>query len=145
MESPAHPHSFGRDRRLRRRRDFLRVQGSRVRVVVAHFVCLLAAQPDPGAARLGLVVSKKVGGAVRRNRVKRTCREAYRTMAPLVPPGVDLVLIARTGADALGTEGVRRELEAVRGVLASRARAVLHAAAEEARLERSGAAGSPAS
>lgn len=144
MASALPSQRFGRERRLRRRRDFLHVQASRARVVVPHFVCLVAAQDPPSVARLGLVVSKKIGCAVARNRVKRTCREAYRTMAPLVPPGVDLVLIARAGADALGTHGVRRELEAARGALASRARAVLRAAADAAP-SGSGAAGSPAS
>lgn len=47
--------------------------------------------------RLGCSVSKKVGGAVVRNRVKRLFREAFRLDQHLLPPGVDLVLIPRPG------------------------------------------------
>ncbi|MDZ7620697.1 MAG: ribonuclease P protein component [Patescibacteria group bacterium] len=48
-------------------------------------------------ARLGLSVSRKVGGAVQRNRWKRLLREAFRLERPQLPPGVDLVVIPRQG------------------------------------------------
>lgn len=52
---------------------------------------------DPGVARLGLSVSRKVGGAVQRNRVKRVLRERFAQLAPQLRPGVDVVVIARPG------------------------------------------------
>ncbi|WP_217914301.1 ribonuclease P protein component [Miltoncostaea marina] len=48
--------------------------------------------------RLGLSVSKKVGGAVERNRVKRVLRERFAEVAPSLPGGIDVVVIARPGA-----------------------------------------------
>ena len=48
-------------------------------------------------ARLGLSVSKKVGGAVERNRVKRVLRERFAELVPTLPRGVDVVVIARPG------------------------------------------------
>mgnify|MGYP002778808491 CR=1 FL=1 len=68
-----------------------------------HYVFLLSRQPaeQEGPARLGLVVSRKVGGAVVRNRVKRW-PEPW-------PAGIDIVVIARAGAGDLTLEAVRSQ------------------------------------
>ena len=50
------------------------------------------------AVRLGVTATRRVGGAVTRNRAKRRLREAARiTLPPLARPGCDYVLIARAG------------------------------------------------
>jgi ribonuclease P protein component len=60
---------------------------------------------DTDEARLGLSVSRKVGGAVERNRVKRLLREASARVTPGLGADVDLVIVARPGlADALADE-----------------------------------------
>lgn len=48
--------------------------------------------------RLGLSVGRKHGGAVRRNRIKRLIREAFRLERPTLPTGLDLVVLPRAGA-----------------------------------------------
>jgi ribonuclease P protein component len=119
-------HRFGPDRRIKRRRDFLRIQGAGRRVTCAHFTFLVAAQSTPGApSRLGLVVTKKIGCAVARNRVKRLCRECFRLSPELVPSGVDLVVIAKPGADRLVLEEVQAEWRRVARPLAKRAEEAL--------------------
>jgi len=70
---------------------------------------------------MGLVVSRAVGTAVRRNRVKRICRECFRTWPELLPDGVDLVVIAREGAHELGLDEVRAEWRSALPVLKKRA------------------------
>lgn len=92
-----------------------------------HFVFLVARTTGPagGSARLGLVVTKKIGGAVVRNRIKRLCRECFRLTPGLLPGGVDLVVIARRGAPELGLAEVRAEWLRVSGTLRYRAREAL--------------------
>jgi ribonuclease P protein component len=120
--------TFGRARRVRKRADFQRIQASAKRVTTRHFVLLVAARdnraPSRGA-RLGLVASRRTGGAVSRNRVKRLCRECFRRLQHLLPDEVDLVVIARTGADSLKLQEVLAEWEAVVAALQRHAREAL--------------------
>jgi ribonuclease P protein component len=120
--------AFGPERRIKRRADFLRVQSIGQRATATHFVLLVAARESPGScARLGLVVTKKIGSSPQRNRIKRVCRECFRAWPKLVPDGVDLVVIARSGAAELGLADVRAEWERARPALLKRCAAVLAA------------------
>jgi ribonuclease P protein component len=65
---------------------------------------------DPSRARLGLAVSRSVGCAVLRNRVKRRIREAFRLNAGGFKPGTDLLVVARAESATASAAEVAREL-----------------------------------
>lgn len=67
-----------------------------------------AAPTDRSVTRLAVMASRRVGGAVRRNRAKRLLREAARTVS--WRPGLDVVLVAREAAAAADLAAVRAEL-----------------------------------
>ena len=85
--------------RLRTRREYLAVQGTGTKVNTRHFLALIAARPE-SAGRVGFTVTKKVGNAVVRNRVKRLMREWLRQNG-WVPAGRDVVIIAKESAAKL--------------------------------------------
>ncbi len=84
--------------RLTHRADFL-AAASGARLPSASFVLQARNRPEGGPPRVGFTVSKKVGNAVERNRVKRRLREVVRRCAarPL-PAGYDYVLVGRRTA-----------------------------------------------
>jgi ribonuclease P protein component len=125
---------FGRSRRLRKHPEFASAQRRGGRVATRHFTLLVAAQLSRAdrleTPRLGVVVARKIGKAVQRNRVKRVCRECFRLWPDLLPAGVDLIVIARAGADQLDLAQVRAEWRAVEPMLRRRAAEALAGAAE---------------
>jgi len=102
---------------LRKRADFLRLNRGR-RFAARGLVLQVAPTPEKGpedgalAIRLGLTVTKKIGNAVTRNRVRRRLREAAKSVLPVAGrPGHDYVLIARAGALGRSFEDLKRDIE----------------------------------
>src|SRR6266545_7484389 len=88
------PFAFRPEERLRRPADFRRVYDRR-RSVSDDALIVYACPNGLPHLRLGLSVSRKVGPAVRRNRLRRLYREAFRLTRHEMPTGLDLVLIPR--------------------------------------------------
>ncbi|HEV3117587.1 MAG TPA: ribonuclease P protein component [Gemmataceae bacterium] len=90
-----HPFAFRPAEHLRRPADFQRVYQRRRSVSDARLIVYACANGLPHL-RLGLSVSRKVGGAVKRNRLRRLYREAFRLTRHQMPVGLDLVIIPRS-------------------------------------------------
>lgn len=102
-----------------RRGDFQRVTAEGIKVSARHFQVFVRERGDGGRTRLGITVTRRVGNAVRRNRIKRLVREWFRQRSDELG-SCDLVVIAKRGIDrALGARAVSVDLEAA---LASRHR-----------------------
>jgi ribonuclease P protein component len=84
--------------RIRRGGDFQRAFRQRVSVADPYLV-VFGYRNGLAHPRLGLSVSRKVGGAVVRNRWKRLLREAFRLTRPQLPTGIDLIVIPRADAE----------------------------------------------
>lgn len=94
---------------MRLRSDYLAIQNGGRRVGGANLLVFALA----GSGRMGVTVSRKVGGAVVRNRVKRWIRECYRRGRAAFPREVDFVVVARPAAAEAGQAGLCRELAAL--------------------------------
>ena len=103
---------FGKDIRVRARRDFLRIQKGGRKSHSANFVVLSTAQVPPRTSRFGFSVSRRVGDAVERNRLKRRLRELCRLHRREFAAARDFVLIAKPGAAGLSYAELIRELRA---------------------------------
>lgn len=101
---------FGPERRVRKHPEFQLIQRKGRRVNTPHFVLIVALGPSPDSpARLGITASKKVGNAVRRNRLKRIVRAAFRTLEGFLPLGHDLVVICKSDNPNLKADSVVQE------------------------------------
>jgi ribonuclease P protein component len=97
--------------RLRQRADFL-AAATGVKIPAAAFVLQTKRRDDEGPARFGFTVSKKVGNAVQRNRVRRRLREIVRLHAAgRIRAGHDYVLVGRRAALALPFERIKQDFD----------------------------------
>jgi ribonuclease P protein component len=86
---------FGRGLRLAQSRDFARVRQRGERLAQGCLIANWHKLPDGAAPKLGVVTSKKIGGAPERSRARRLLRESFRLHQHELTQPVELVLVAR--------------------------------------------------
>jgi ribonuclease P protein component len=114
--------------RLSRSAEFERVYRQGRSTANRHLVLYAFPNASSRRPRLGLSVSRKVGGAVERNRVKRVLREAFARIEPTLREGQDVVVVARPSAAELAERDGLRGVEEALGELI--AKSSLRAGAE---------------
>jgi ribonuclease P protein component len=139
MERPARRGGQGRQR-LSRSAEFERVYRHGRSSANRHLVLYSFPNASTDRPRLGLSVSRKVGGATDRNRVKRLLREAFARVEGELRTGQDLVVVARPEARELAEREGLSGLDAALGELIERAGLRPGAAAAE---DATGQASSP--
>jgi ribonuclease P protein component len=86
---------LGRASRLAQSRDFARVRQQGERLAQGCLIANWNRLPDGASPKLGVVTSKKIGGAVDRSRARRLLRETFRQHQYEIAQPVELVLVAR--------------------------------------------------
>ncbi|HEY0106958.1 MAG TPA: ribonuclease P protein component [Rhizomicrobium sp.] len=96
--------------RLKQRSDFLRAARG-IRRVTPGLTLEICRNPGSGAVRVGFTASRKIGGAVVRNRAKRRLRAVAAAVLPLSAlPGTDYVLVARRDTATRPFESLKSDL-----------------------------------
>lgn len=101
--------SFDKKSRILKRDDFLRI-GQKGRRLRTKYFTVLYIENDIGNKRCGLTVSKKIGNAVIRNRVKRRLREFFRLNRDNLKSSTDYIFIARKGSSQIKYSELSDEL-----------------------------------
>jgi ribonuclease P protein component len=98
-----------RSRRIRKRAEYLHLQRTGRRRACRAFVVIVRAAGSDGS-RIGITASRRTGGAVVRNRVKRLVREFFRNYRTRLVPEKDVLVIARPEAANLSYNDLKNEL-----------------------------------
>ena len=94
---------------LKKNSDFQKVFQNR-KSKVNKYLIMYVLENGTDYNRLGIVVSKKVGNSVVRHRVKRLIKESYRLHEPMFSRGLDIVVVARVGANAINYDDTESAL-----------------------------------
>ena len=107
--------NFSSDLKIRKSSEFKEIFDKGKRLYTEHYT-LIYAPNSLGFPRLGLVVGKRCGNAVKRNRIKRVLREVFRRNKPLFD-SLDVLIIGKKSGETPGYSRAKEEItEAIRAV-----------------------------
>jgi ribonuclease P protein component len=101
--------SLKREERLSKKAELIDLKLHGRRYYTSSFLVALK-ENGTDTTRLGISVSKRVGNAVKRNRIKRLIREFYRLNKHQIPRGYDMMITALKDGDAINFSKVQQEL-----------------------------------
>lgn len=102
--------SFSKDERIRKRSEFIRLKGAKQAIQNQQFIAVIERNRTE-KNRLGITVTKKVGSAVTRNRIKRIVRECFRKNKNNILGNRDIHVIAKKNAALLAPKEVSNSLQ----------------------------------
>ena len=102
--------TFTKNDRLLKRADFLRLSKSGKKVQNRQFIAYIC-KNECGRCRIGLTVTRKVGNAAKRNRIKRLAREYFRKNRQILSEYFDISLIVKKESVGLGNKALVLALE----------------------------------
>ncbi len=105
---------FSKEERLRKRREFLDVYERGDKIQSTYFVLYMLENGRP-YHRLGITISRKIGRAVVRNRIKRRLREIFRANKQAISPHCDLVVNAKRAAARARNQQIQEDI--LKGIL----------------------------
>ncbi len=108
--APTGSQSLPPERRIKESRQFARIKTQGRRFSLGCLIINWLLGPEATQPRVGVVVSRKVGNAVARNRAKRFLREAYRIHQSELPKTLQLVVVARPSIANKGFANVEHDL-----------------------------------
>ncbi len=95
---------------LKKNHEFARIY-NKGRFFPGRYMVIYVMNNRSGANRLGITASKKIGGSVKRNRIKRLIRENYRFYEEYIPDGLDIVIAVRKTEKEYGFAEIRKEMK----------------------------------
>jgi ribonuclease P protein component len=113
--------TFARSERIQRRKEYVAIQAKGLKVPLREVIALVRIRQEEGSPRrLGLTVSKRIGSATQRNRVKRLLREAFRREKEALPEAIDVVLIAKQQSREMTLDSACKQLRQLGRMLRSK-------------------------
>ncbi|NLL06665.1 MAG: ribonuclease P protein component [Clostridiaceae bacterium] len=95
---------------INKNKDFLKLY-KRGKFFVGKYLVLYALSNSNKVNRLGITASKKFGGSVKRNRIRRLIKESYRAYEAKLKEGFDLVFVARSCEELPSFHEIKREMK----------------------------------